>query len=1192
MIKFKQFLALLLVVFSTVVSAQIQNFSSNGTYTVPAGVTSIKVQAWGGGGGGGTRITNSGATGGGGAGAYSSSVIAVTSGQTINITIGAGGGAGVNGGKTTVIRSGTTLVEANGGSGVANNATTGGNGGAISAYGTTQIAGGNGGNSGTNSGAGGDSPNGGNGGAAVTDYYTYNGNMGGLPGAGGSGNKKGSNFLITYYGGAGSGGMVVIEGISSSTTSAYWGSGSRDLFPAGALGHRARLISMNGNGWNFNPFPTLGRTYVYAKDGEKIHIGSSSQGRNKGTIKLYSPNGVMTTSGTSTTTGRITNRAQELAGPNVTGGNPAGYTPFSSGTITATNEGIWVVEFYAYNTDPTDGTATANDLVQGSHHSADDWGLTEGDRSLANTNDITAWDITVQKADDSFASGRVYTNVLNLAVNATKHTTGDDLGFYGKFYTYTRDGYAYEVNNNGQSGQSFNSFVNNLGALDKTKSPTAISTPTAPGYADYKSFDYSTYADVQKKFQDPRAADTQYDVTHKMFYGKPDITMPENASIWVPTGAPAFTSLWSTGTGSKGTTWLHKPNYGILPDDLVLVGAEGSIGTFTSKGAFFRFTSKVEGTYSISIPSSTGCTRTLTGNVYLGLNNVFWDGKDSCGVSMAGSTVSGVTLKLKAAELHFPFLDVENNGKGVEIRALDKDYNYVTNGDTVYWNAPLTDKGSLNPPTKVNLGGLPSYTGAKTIDISTNKRLWWGDVTENGNNFGDSRAIIVWANREGDTGAMSFPLVHKKTDLAVTSLTQSPSSPQVGIGDVITYTTTITNYGPDDAVVSGENNFAATFSFYIPKGVTIDPTAVAFNSSTGASIVADTWEFETEATKDNFVNKLTVIVNLPKDAIGTFTIPATITDVSSIQTAPGNKINAWSTIMRGNDVNDPNAFNGANINMLPIHPFYETTGIGKKVVELYMNANLDAISGTQFASLANPAAANETSTTKTNNIKWINLAILLSPKAYDDTKAGLQNTPVVIDILTNDKLNDGTTPTAANVVVKLYPPTGGTVSPDNKTVTVPGEGVWVYNSTTGQLTFTPEASFTGSPTPIQYTITKTSTAIESNKATVTITVSVTICFNDPKTGGSNHDTKVGITLLKRAGAQNADNWPMVRKSGHIALESNTQGFVVTRMTTAQLNAMKTAGTALEGMMSFDTDAKCLKIYTAGDWSCFNTPTCP
>lgn len=100
-----------------------------------------------------------------------------------------------------------------------------------------------------------------------------------------------------------------------------------------------------------------------------------------------------------------------------------------------------------------------------------------------------------------------------------------------------------------------------------------------------------------------------------------------------------------------------------------------------------------------------------------------------------------------------------------------------------------------------------------------------------------------------------------------------------------------------------------------------------------------------------------------------------------------------------------------------------------------------------------------------------------------------------------------------------------------------------------------------------------------------------VCFNDAAIGGVNNDTKLGITLLKRAGKTDS-NWPMSRKSGHIALESNTKGFVVTRLTTAQLDDIKTAGNAVEGMMSYDTTVNCMKIYSDGDWKCFNTPSCP
>lgn len=96
------------------------------------------------------------------------------------------------------------------------------------------------------------------------------------------------------------------------------------------------------------------------------------------------------------------------------------------------------------------------------------------------------------------------------------------------------------------------------------------------------------------------------------------------------------------------------------------------------------------------------------------------------------------------------------------------------------------------------------------------------------------------------------------------------------------------------------------------------------------------------------------------------------------------------------------------------------------------------------------------------------------------------------------------------------------------------------------------------------------------------------CYNNPNSGTSGVDTKQGITLLTRAGTDNG-NWPMIRKSAHTVLESNIKGFVVTRMTTTQITAITFPQ---EGMMVYDTDLKCLKLYDGTTWSCFNTPACP
>lgn len=65
-------------------SRSFQSTAAGQTWTVPAGVTKIMIEIWGGGGGGA-------AGGGGGSGAYSQVVENVTPGNIVNITVGSGG---------------------------------------------------------------------------------------------------------------------------------------------------------------------------------------------------------------------------------------------------------------------------------------------------------------------------------------------------------------------------------------------------------------------------------------------------------------------------------------------------------------------------------------------------------------------------------------------------------------------------------------------------------------------------------------------------------------------------------------------------------------------------------------------------------------------------------------------------------------------------------------------------------------------------------------------------------------------------------------------------------------------------------------------------------------------------------------------------------------------------------------------
>ena len=213
--------------------------TTSGTWTCPAGVSSISVAVQGGGGAGGAASTisgNRGGGGGGGGGAYSSAVTVVP-GTNYTCTVGAGGaggsGNGGAGGASAFSGTGITTLTANGGGGGAlktgagaaggsGGTATGGavnkSGGAGDASPNNQTAGGGGGGgagttgvggagSGATGGAGGSgSPAGGAG--ADSPAANHAGLTGGAPGGGGSGGYKGSTSVLN--GGHGAAGQIVI----------------------------------------------------------------------------------------------------------------------------------------------------------------------------------------------------------------------------------------------------------------------------------------------------------------------------------------------------------------------------------------------------------------------------------------------------------------------------------------------------------------------------------------------------------------------------------------------------------------------------------------------------------------------------------------------------------------------------------------------------------------------------------------------------------------------------------------------------------------------------------------------------------------------------------------------------------------------------------------------------------------------
>lgn len=527
------------------------------------------------------------------------------------------------------------------------------------------------------------------------------------------------------------------------TWSPLFAEGSKELNANG--GSRAFLVS----GTSVTPsflFPTPGTMKVYAKVGETINLGSSVQGMGAGTINLRAPNGNTYTSSTSTTIGRIVNRAQEAAGPLP---NIGGYTPYTH-TVQAGEDGVWEIDFISQNNgvpggeNPVPVPASAN------------WTQPTGQY-------ITAFDVSVRNAaNTAFLTGRVYTNIFSGILGTF------DVGFNGIFNILTKDGYQYSLDNNGQAGNGFSFFVNNKGFRQ------------ADGTASYLSVNSLNNTNIQ----DPRAADTPSDITYKIFFNSPAADLPATAN-----------------TPGGGTTWLLNP---VSPSTLANVNFTGFEGTANKAGtaplgSSFGFTANKNGTYTITVDVNKNgvftdpVDRVLSGIVVAGPNLVNWDGLDGLNnKTPAGNYTANLNITLFGGEVHFPFFDVERNVNGIK---LTRSNGFLAPDFTVYWDdSPITITGTPSNPVK-NITGLNSQ-------INGHK---WGTAGNTATEFGDEKGLDTWAYIAATPVVATLNFQLQEADLEVTAINASTTGGCVG--QIITYTIPVKNNGPN-AVTGSKFSFS------------------------------------------------------------------------------------------------------------------------------------------------------------------------------------------------------------------------------------------------------------------------------------------------------------------------------------------------------------------------------------------------
>ncbi|MCJ8310222.1 MAG: tandem-95 repeat protein, partial [Hyphomicrobiales bacterium] len=468
---------------------------------------------------------------------------------------------------------------------------------------------------------------------------------------------------------------------------------------------------------------------------------------------------------------------------------------------------------------------------------------------------------------------------------------------------------------------------------------------------------------------------------------------------------------------------------------------------------------------------------------YNGTDTISFNVSDGSGGSASGSVDVVVAPVNDNPNAGSPPLG--NGNEDAPVNNIDV-LSYATDidGDLLSVSAASAANGlvTINPDGTLNYTPNANFNGLDTITYTV----------DDGNGGSATGSKFVFVNSVNDAPVANNESVSVPEDGAVTINVLTNDSDIDGSLVASTIQITGTASAGDSLVVAGEGTWSV-------------------NTTTGQIT------FTAEADYTGLVTPITYTV---EDNNGAVSNPATVSvTITSVNDAPVGS-NDSGTLLEDTSVTIDVLANDNDIDGTLLPATVQITGTASAGDPLTVpgegvwtvNSTTGEITFTPETDYAGPVTDitytvqdNGGATSNATTVSVTITPVNDGPTANNDSDTVLEDGSVAIDILANDVDVDGSlVPSTVQIV--------GTASAGDP-LTVPGEGVWTVNSTTGEITFTPETNYTGSVTDISY-IVEDNDGVVSNPATVSVSISATndipvIDLSDYDNAASNSSFSAG-----------------------------------------------------------------------------------